>query len=195
MRTKACLGGRCGVGGDSERHEGINRTKGRPRSLCRRRTPVEWSSIFAFWLLLWKCKSKDRKKKCKAGQNGGMFSGFLKAPLRNFLSTSEERGTAARRNVQISTRGRILKSTFLHYWILKQHFFTSANSTRLILQENDSNKAVTMTYLIWVHVLEQERENSKLKEIRCLELLFCVWRFLPYVFSFSAELQKNIIHL
>lgn len=62
MRTKACLGWQCGVGvgGESERHEGINRTKGQQRSLCREWTPVEWSNIFAFWLLLFKCKSKDK---------------------------------------------------------------------------------------------------------------------------------------
>lgn len=40
-----------GVGtkeGGAERHDGINEQKGQPKSLNRRRTLVEWSSILHF---------------------------------------------------------------------------------------------------------------------------------------------------
>lgn len=65
METKACLGWWFWIRFEakgSERHEGIYGTKTEPRSFCRRGTAAEWSNIFAFWLPLWKCNSKDRKR-------------------------------------------------------------------------------------------------------------------------------------
>lgn len=92
MRTKACLGSRCGVGAVGETSLKDMKVLIGQRSLCRRGTPVEWSSIFAFWWPLWKCKSKDRKRvremtKCRAAFN------FHRGPLENlslFVQSDQE---------------------------------------------------------------------------------------------------------
>lgn len=72
----------------SERHEGINWTKGRPIGLCGRRTPVEWSSI----LHLWKCKSKDRKRAREMNECRDAFKFFFSvSPFANFVRLNSRR--------------------------------------------------------------------------------------------------------
>lgn len=96
MRTKACLGWWFWIrfeGKGSERHEGIYGTKSERRSFCRRGTAAEWSNIFAFWLPLWKCKSKDRKRVWEETKWRDVFKCSECSSRKSFVS--EKRGQAA----------------------------------------------------------------------------------------------------